>query len=162
LSPSVLVHWQTCYVGLGAKGQICPLGPLFLNRSCAGVLLDDCDRELTAMEGHVTHVTENGTLDMGDNDYLMGVVADGHDVVLNARELQTLEDGHDVVLTAMELQTLENLFSQAQCAICLADFALKEVVNTLPCGHVYHSDCLSPWLTKSRCCPMCKRDCCEA
>lgn len=50
-------------------------------------------------------------------------------------------------------------FTSGTCAICLEVLENADSVRGLICGHVFHSDCLDPWLTKRRaCCPMCKRD----
>jgi len=50
-------------------------------------------------------------------------------------------------------------FTSGTCAICLEILENDDNVRGLICGHVFHSDCLDPWLTKRRaCCPMCKRD----
>lgn len=50
-------------------------------------------------------------------------------------------------------------FTSGTCAICLEVLENDDNVRGLICGHVFHSDCLDPWLTKRRaCCPMCKRD----
>ncbi|CUM65184.1 uncharacterized protein PRCAT00002812001 [Priceomyces carsonii] len=50
-------------------------------------------------------------------------------------------------------------FSSGTCAICLEVIEDDDLVRGLICGHVFHSECLDPWLTKRRaCCPMCKRD----
>ena len=50
-------------------------------------------------------------------------------------------------------------FSSGSCAICLEVIEDEDIVRGLICGHVFHAECLDPWLTKRRaCCPMCKRD----
>lgn len=50
-------------------------------------------------------------------------------------------------------------FLTGSCAICLDTFEDSDIVRGLVCGHVFHAECLDPWLTKRRaCCPMCKRD----
>ncbi|EMG50344.1 hypothetical protein G210_4618 [Candida maltosa Xu316] len=50
-------------------------------------------------------------------------------------------------------------FDSGSCAICLEMIEDEDVVRGLICGHVFHAECLDPWLTKRRaCCPMCKRD----
>ena len=43
------------------------------------------------------------------------------------------------------------------CAVCLDAFVVGVPVTPLPCGHVYHAGCISPWLLTSSVCPVCKR-----
>lgn len=54
--------------------------------------------------------------------------------------------------------TLRRGYSQTQCPICLDDFApYNTVVRELPCLHVFHPDCIDPFLeTQSSLCPLCK------
>ncbi|ODV81860.1 uncharacterized protein CANTADRAFT_124280 [Suhomyces tanzawaensis NRRL Y-17324] len=50
-------------------------------------------------------------------------------------------------------------FTSGTCAICLEVLEGEDIVRGLICGHVFHAECLDPWLVKRRaCCPMCKRD----
>ncbi|KAH3678303.1 hypothetical protein WICPIJ_008853 [Wickerhamomyces pijperi] len=50
-------------------------------------------------------------------------------------------------------------FDSGTCAICIDTFEPEDQVRGLICGHVFHQECLDPWLTKRKaCCPMCKRD----
>ncbi|OBT72824.1 hypothetical protein VF21_08329 [Pseudogymnoascus sp. 05NY08] len=48
--------------------------------------------------------------------------------------------------------------SQPTCPICLDDYeTLKTVVRELPCGHIFHPECIDHFLSKnSSLCPMCK------
>jgi Ring finger domain/PA domain len=44
------------------------------------------------------------------------------------------------------------------CAVCLDGFEDGQRVRRLDCTHLYHADCLDPWLAQSsNCCPICKR-----
>ncbi|KAJ8907174.1 hypothetical protein NDN08_003656 [Rhodosorus marinus] len=43
------------------------------------------------------------------------------------------------------------------CAICLDDFESGQTARQLACNHVYHKDCIDPWLLQSSSCPICKR-----
>lgn len=54
--------------------------------------------------------------------------------------------------------TLRRGYSQTQCPICLDDFTpYNTVVRELPCLHVFHPDCIDPFLeTQSSLCPLCK------
>lgn len=44
------------------------------------------------------------------------------------------------------------------CAVCIENFKVKDVVRTLPCKHIFHRLCIDPWLVDHRTCPMCKLD----
>lgn len=44
--------------------------------------------------------------------------------------------------------------TDSTCAICLSEFAVGESVQLLPCGHVFHTDCIAHWLRVSHHCPM--------
>lgn len=48
--------------------------------------------------------------------------------------------------------------SQPTCPICLDDYeSLRTVVRELPCGHIFHPECIDHFLSKnSSLCPMCK------
>ncbi|KAI4723873.1 hypothetical protein E4T49_08406 [Aureobasidium sp. EXF-10728] len=49
---------------------------------------------------------------------------------------------------------------QRDCAICIDEFedGVSRVMS-LPCGHEFHVDCITPWLTtRRRTCPNCKAD----
>ncbi|RAH45734.1 RING-H2 finger protein [Aspergillus brunneoviolaceus CBS 621.78] len=49
--------------------------------------------------------------------------------------------------------------SQTTCAICLDDYVSGEsTVRELPCGHIFHPDCIDTALTQSSSlCPLCKK-----
>ncbi|KAJ4415827.1 hypothetical protein N0V85_002533 [Neurospora sp. IMI 360204] len=49
---------------------------------------------------------------------------------------------------------------QRECAICLEEYVdgVSRVMS-LPCGHEFHAECITPWLTtRRRTCPICKGD----
>ena len=43
-----------------------------------------------------------------------------------------------------------------QCIICMEEFEEKEKVKLLPCGHIFHDNCIKQWLLKQKTCPFCK------
>ncbi|KAF9698860.1 hypothetical protein EKO04_002887 [Ascochyta lentis] len=49
---------------------------------------------------------------------------------------------------------------QKECVVCLEEYVdgVSQVMS-LPCGHEFHVDCITPWLvTRRRTCPICKGD----
>ena len=47
------------------------------------------------------------------------------------------------------------------CTICCDRFKQKQNVATLPCAHMFHVDCASPWFATKPTCPLCRHDCRE-
>ncbi|KAJ1986291.1 E3 ubiquitin-protein ligase rnf13 [Coemansia spiralis] len=49
------------------------------------------------------------------------------------------------------------------CVICLEEYVVDDEVRVLPCGHVFHDQCITPWLLRPKSkfheCPMCKTPC---
>ena len=45
-----------------------------------------------------------------------------------------------------------------QCSVCMEDYKVDEQVRCLPCQHVYHHDCIVPWLQRHGNCPVCRKD----
>ena len=45
-----------------------------------------------------------------------------------------------------------------KCIICMEEFEEKERVKYLPCGHLFHHDCIRQWLLKEKSCPFCKSE----
>lgn len=44
-----------------------------------------------------------------------------------------------------------------KCAICLGEYEEGEEVKTLPCFHVFHTECVDRWLKVNKICPFCKQ-----
>ncbi|KAK2966545.1 hypothetical protein RJ640_002851 [Escallonia rubra] len=66
--------------------------------------------------------------------------------------------GEVSALTVVE--ALDSNVAKGGCSICLASkFSMETVVAKLPCAHMFHRDCILPWLSKSNTCPMCRSIC---
>lgn len=43
-----------------------------------------------------------------------------------------------------------------ECAVCQERYQVREALNQLPCSHLFHVECLKPWLTEHNTCPTCR------
>jgi len=51
----------------------------------------------------------------------------------------------------------EFCFENSSCSICLEEFSNGEILRQLPCNHIFHTQCIRPWLTlRQPLCPLCK------
>ena len=50
---------------------------------------------------------------------------------------------------------------EGECSICLSEYPVGSYMLILPCGHAFHSRCLTRWLSRSHTCPLCRASCAE-
>ena len=44
------------------------------------------------------------------------------------------------------------------CCICLCEYEEREKMIQLPCGHVFHADCIDSWTRNHSTCPLCNSE----
>jgi len=42
------------------------------------------------------------------------------------------------------------------CAVCCSNINLGENAQLIPCGHMFHPDCIKPWFMQHNTCPICR------
>ncbi|XP_024519747.1 E3 ubiquitin-protein ligase RING1-like [Selaginella moellendorffii] len=66
--------------------------------------------------------------------------------------------------TAIEAMPVVSITSEhmsgdgGQCAVCKDEFELGSEVRQMPCKHLYHGDCILPWLAQHNSCPVCRHE----
>lgn len=74
-------------------------------------------------------------------------------LILPTEEIEKLDS---CVYTNFSLEMQKN---NKQCSICLDDFEMLSECKLLKCNHVFHSNCVTEWLsTYSHKCPVCRNE----
>lgn len=66
-----------------------------------------------------------------------------------------LNNSSSVGIRMNSVEISESL-SRESCAICKDEFSLHSEAKQLPCNHLYHSECILPWLSHQSSCPLCR------
>ncbi|KAG9457603.1 hypothetical protein H6P81_002111 [Aristolochia fimbriata] len=61
------------------------------------------------------------------------------------------------VITVTE-EILVRLGSETECAVCRENLVIGDKMQELPCKHLFHPNCLKPWLDENNSCPICRHE----
>ncbi|KAG0292128.1 hypothetical protein BGZ98_002712 [Dissophora globulifera] len=84
------------------------------------------------------------------------------DIITRMMELQNRQNGpvgatEEIIENIPHHQlTEEELEAKLECSVCKDEFAKEDTLLQLPCKHIFHEDCIKPWLKVSGTCPTCR------
>ncbi|RZR94406.1 hypothetical protein BHM03_00023091 [Ensete ventricosum] len=52
----------------------------------------------------------------------------------------------------------DHIGRDCHCAVCMDPFELGTDAREMPCKHIYHQDCILPWLSRRNTCPVCRHE----
>ncbi|CAL9696348.1 unnamed protein product [Knipowitschia caucasica] len=102
-----------------------------------------------------------GVLHSNPMDYAWG--ANGLDAIITQLLNQFENTGpppadRDKIKSLPTIQiTDEHVASGLECPVCKEDYSVGETVRQLPCNHMFHNDCIVPWLEQHDTCPVCRK-----
>ncbi|KAF9178290.1 hypothetical protein BGZ51_007896 [Haplosporangium sp. Z 767] len=84
------------------------------------------------------------------------------DIITQLMDLQNRQHGPvgatDEIINGIPRHTLTNeeLEAKLECSVCKEEFTKEGDLLQLPCKHIFHEDCIKPWLKVSGTCPTCR------
>lgn len=89
-----------------------------------------------------------------------GVLSAGDFIQADSSTPRSTPRAHEKRNTHTSSEWKKYMGRQVECVVCLEEYVdgVSQVMS-LPCGHEFHVDCITPWLiTRRRTCPICKGD----
>lgn len=63
-----------------------------------------------------------------------------------------------VNIDSLNTVILRDRLQDNTCSVCLEEFKDDDILVKLNCNHIFHKECLEPWLNNNTNCPMCRQN----
>ncbi|MCL7038885.1 hypothetical protein MKW94_014549 [Papaver nudicaule] len=68
------------------------------------------------------------------------------------------EGASKAVVVSLPVIEISDSHVSKECAVCNESFELGSKATEMPWKHIYHADCILPWLSKRNSCPVCRQE----
>lgn len=103
-------------------------------------ILRDRNTEENSMENIINYIMQNDPNRYGNPPTSKSV-------------LETLEK---IVVDEFNLDEIGKEGSCENCSVCKDNFEVNQIILKLPCKHIFHEECIMPWLKERNSCPTCR------
>ena len=55
-------------------------------------------------------------------------------------------------------QNKDKKLEHPSCTVCISEIPMGDKGMVLPCGHIFHPECINPWLDDHNTCPTCRHE----
>jgi hypothetical protein len=106
---------------------------------------------LSTSGGHIARFNFVAASDPDSTSYELSIVSSRFYLQIVTKKIETFIDiGHYV------LPSVADVLPESECGVCRDLIEESTNVVSLPCGTVFHKDCLERWLGTNRSCPHCR------
>jgi len=113
--------------------------------------------QVAAFEDEQGELSYDAMLQLGDR---IGDVKTERWTLIAAKEIEklpTFQFGPDAFSKDEKKDAGEADDSEVKCLVCQCEYEKDDTLRRLPCGHCFHSDCVSHWLKEKDACPYCRQ-----
>ncbi|CAH2054143.1 unnamed protein product [Thlaspi arvense] len=157
-------HWcNTCRRGIrlqggdvrGGGGACIHCGDTFIERLCENVELSPFDVFGLAFE-EARHRRDNNRRSILENQISFQELFNR----LSAQDRRGPPPASLAAINSMQKIKIskKHLGLHPYCPVCQDQFETGSVARKMPCRHIYHSECIVPWLVQRNSCPVCRKE----
>jgi hypothetical protein len=90
-----------------------------------------------------------------DTNYMQDYYEDDY-VIENIEEVVENNIDNDIILNNIILNNKNTI----TCPICIEEMKVGDKISKIKiCSHIFHKDCIKPWIEKNFTCPLCRVKC---